>query len=250
MCCFISDHILSSWDANILTQFLTVLSSKGYFWPKTTTQIACSAVIPFSHHSLTNSSHCFFSRSIWYSVASRRREKQLRFVIERSLSGYIQFRSCSISIFFFPGSGISRADFSLKLEENIVSNTGEATLNRDRWTCNFLSSTSRTRSLDFQGRENGLWSLGESKLDLEKTVEAINILLRATTSNCFESEGAVQSRKCAACWEGFSFLDLHNRRQPLTKNGKNSGLEIATCRERRLDNWTVFYFWAHFGRFL
>lgn len=62
-------------------------------------------------------------------------------------------KSSLISLAFLPGRGISYMFFSLNIDVNIVSNTGDHIERVDRWTWNFWSSTTRTTSLNFHGSE-------------------------------------------------------------------------------------------------
>ena len=58
------------------------------------------------------------------------------------------------SLAFFPGKGISLAVASLNFVPSMTLKTGEWMLSICRWTWNFSSSTTSTKSLSSQGSEN------------------------------------------------------------------------------------------------
>ena len=68
---------------------------------------------------------------------------------------YSCFRKSNISLTFFPIKGISLAVASLKFVPSMALKTGEWMLSICRWTWNFSSSTTSTKSLFSQGSEKG-----------------------------------------------------------------------------------------------
>ena len=68
---------------------------------------------------------------------------------------YSCFRKSKTSLAFFPGKGISLAVASLNFVPSMALKTGEWMLSICRWTWNFSSSTTSTKSLSSQGSEKG-----------------------------------------------------------------------------------------------
>ena len=68
---------------------------------------------------------------------------------------YSCLRKSETSLAFFPGKGISLAVASLNFVPSMALKTGEWMLSICRWTWNFSSSTTSTKSLFSQGSENG-----------------------------------------------------------------------------------------------